>query len=187
MGSFRFWWRQPWLVVAGKKVTRTDTAVVSRMVPLRGYSSVHPIQVTKTTTEATAKAIAQASKRGVNSAARWTYSSDADVCLIANAAIFDIHVYGAVALSWSARWGAVVLGANAGGEFGEGVRDPVPRIDVGAKFVVVRWRVRQILALNPVEKTLAGMSPRGRPATPARSVRRRAKLGGCTASAVDRR
>jgi hypothetical protein len=39
------------------------------------------------------------------------------------------------------RWGAEVLGSNSGSEFGEGMRDPVPRIDVGAKFVVAAVEV----------------------------------------------
>ena len=35
-----------------------------------------------------------------------------------------------------------MLGSNCGGEFGEGVRNPVPRIDdVGAKFVVATVEV----------------------------------------------
>jgi hypothetical protein len=34
-----------------------------------------------------------------------------------------------------------VLGSDSGGEFGDGVRDPVPRIDVGAKFVVAAVEV----------------------------------------------
>ena len=36
----------------------------------------------------------------------------------------------------------MVLGSNSGGEFGDGVQDPVPRIgDVGAKFVVATVEV----------------------------------------------
>jgi len=34
-----------------------------------------------------------------------------------------------------------VLGLDSGSEFGEGVRDPVPRIDIGAKFVVAAVEV----------------------------------------------
>ena len=34
-----------------------------------------------------------------------------------------------------------MLGLDSGSEFGEGVRDPVPRIDVGAKFVVAAVEV----------------------------------------------
>jgi hypothetical protein len=41
----------------------------------------------------------------------------------------------------SRGWGAAVLGSDSGGEFGEDLRDPVPRIDVGAKFVVAAVEV----------------------------------------------
>jgi hypothetical protein len=44
-------------------------------------------------------------------------------------------------VAWWAGWGAAVLGSNSGGEFGEAVRDPVPRINVGAKFVVAAVEV----------------------------------------------
>jgi hypothetical protein len=44
-------------------------------------------------------------------------------------------------VAWWAGWGAAVLGLDSGSEFGEGVRDPVPRIDVGAKFVVAAVEV----------------------------------------------
>jgi len=39
------------------------------------------------------------------------------------------------------RVGHCGAGLNSGGEFGEGVRDPVPWIDVGANFVVAAVEV----------------------------------------------
>jgi hypothetical protein len=44
---------------------------------------------------------------------------------------------GAVALSRGGHgWGVAVQSSDGAGEFGEGLRDPMPRIDVGAKFVM---------------------------------------------------
>ncbi len=39
-------------------------------------------------------------------------------------------------VAWWASLGAAVPSSNGEGEFGEGVRDPMPRIDVGGQFVV---------------------------------------------------
>jgi hypothetical protein len=37
---------------------------------------------------------------------------------------------------WWARLGAAVYSSDGEGEFGEGLRDPMPRIDVGGQFVM---------------------------------------------------
>lgn len=68
MPNWPYWWRRPWLVVVGKTAMKKDNAVVSRMVLVQGYSFLRPRQVTKTSTGATAKAIARASKWGANNA-----------------------------------------------------------------------------------------------------------------------
>ncbi len=39
-------------------------------------------------------------------------------------------------VAWWARLGAAVHRSDGEDEFGEGLRDPMPRIDVGAKFVM---------------------------------------------------
>ena len=46
-----------------------------------------------------------------------------------------------MALSRGGRVGRWVLGSDSGGECGDGVRDPVPQIEVGAQFIVAAVEV----------------------------------------------
>lgn len=45
------------------------------------------------------------------------------------------------ALSRGARFGAVVLSSDGEDEFGEGVRDPMPRVGINAEFVMAAVKI----------------------------------------------
>ncbi len=44
-------------------------------------------------------------------------------------------------VAWWARFGAVVLSSDGEDEFGEGVRDPMPRVGINAEFVMAAVKI----------------------------------------------